>query len=275
MRIITKENQSLIIHRCVMAKSFPHSHIAHGKHVGYSLKKVNNEPTYTMFFRTPDGRRAKRDTNCTAMERAKVVAVAILDEVYAPAAVTVRAATWDEAVEQIKTTAATDGLRGPSIDYLKLIRRIRTFYSATSGPSDISESMADTWKKQFASTLTRRKKLPSPHSVFSLVRGFSALWQSWFVDKLGICPGNPWADVEPPKTDKIEVKVIDDTLTHFLNWIDERFSGWELPRLFLETKAVTGCRLYEGIRSGGERTGCVDRLRVQPGHDAPALRRAG
>jgi integrase len=72
------------------------------------------------------------------------------------------------------------------------------------------------------------------------------MWQSWFVDKLGVCPGNPWADVEPPKTDKIEVKVIDDdTLTHFLGWLDKRFSGWELPRLFLETKAVTGCRLMD------------------------------
>ena len=106
--------------------------------------------------------------------------------------------------------------------------------------------MAESWKKTFSTTNTRRKKLPSQHSVFSLVRGFSALWQCWFVDKLGICPGNPWQDVEPPKTDKIEVKVIDDeTLTHFLGWLDKRFFGWELPRLFLETKAVTGCRLMD------------------------------
>ena len=230
-----------------MAKSFPFARVAHGKHVGYSLKKVNNEPTYTMFYRTPDGKRAKRDTACTAMERAKTAAAAILDEVYAPHSVTVKPATWAEAEERIRTTAVSDGLRGPSIDYyLKLVRRIRTFYEATNGPADISESMAETWKKTFATTPTRRKKLPSQHSVFSLVRGFSALWQSWFVEKLGICPGNPWQDVEPPKTDKIEVKVIDDdTLTHFLGWLDTRFFGWQLPRLFLETKAVTGCRLMD------------------------------
>ena len=71
------------------------------------------------------------------------------------------------------------------------------------------------------------------------------------MDELGICPGNPWQDVEPPKTDKIEVKVIDDdTLTHFLGWLDERFAGWELPRLFLETKAVTGCRLMDLCGAG-------------------------
>jgi integrase len=230
-----------------MAKSFPLVHIAHGQHIGYSLKKVRNDPTYTCFYRTPDGRRAKRDTNHTAMERAKLAAAAILDEVYAPAVTDVRAATWDEAVERIKASALADGLREPSINYyLKLIRRIRTFYAATSGPADISAGMAEAWKKTFSSTPTRRKIPPSQHSVFSLVRGFSALWQSWFVDKLGVCPGNPWADVEPPKTDKIEVKVIDDdTLTHFLGWLDTRFSGWELPRLFLETKAVTGCRLAD------------------------------
>jgi integrase len=37
----------------------------------------------------------------------------------------------------------------------------------------------------------------------------------------------------------------DDTLTHFLGWIDKRFRSWELPRLFLETKAMTGCRLMD------------------------------
>jgi integrase len=78
------------------------------------------------------------------------------------------------------------------------------------------------------------------------------------MDKLGICTGNPWQDVEPPKTDKVEVKVIDDdTLTHFLAWLDERFHGWPLPRLFLETKAVTGCRLMDlcGIESSQLRDG--------------------
>src|SRR5260370_27137586 len=134
----------------------------------------------------------------------------------------------------MKEKAVPDGGRAPTIDYYcKLIRRIRTFYSATDGPADISEGMAETWKKTFASTATRRKKLPSQHTVFSLVRGFSALWQSWFVEELGVCPGNPWEEVEPPKTDKVEVTVIeDDTLPHFLGWLKERVSDRELPLVF-------------------------------------------
>ena len=248
-----------------MPRSAPFGHTSHGRLVGYSLIKRKNDPTYTVYFRAPNGDRRKRDTNQTGMDKAKQAAAAIIDEAYAPNVQPARVATWDEAVEKIQTTAAADGLRGPSVDYyLKLIRRIRAMYAETDGPADISESMAETWKKTFSTTPTRRKKLPSQHTVFSMVRGFSALWQGWFIDKLGICPGNPWQRVEPPKTDKIEVKVIeDDTLTDFLNWLDERFQGWEFPRLFLETKAVTGCRLMDlcSVESSQLRDG---RLQFKP-----------
>ena len=44
----------------------------------------------------------------------------------------------------------------------------------------------------------------------------------------------------------MEVKIIeDDTLTHFLGWLKERFFGWKLPLPFIETKAMTGCRLMD------------------------------
>ncbi len=230
-----------------MPRSAPFGHTSHGRLVGYSLLKRKNEPTYTVYFRAPDGARRKRDTNQTGLERAKQAATAIIDEVYAPQHAPAQTVTWDETVAQLERAAPAAGLRPESLAYyLKLIRRIRTMYAATDGPANISEGMAETWRTEFSTTNTRRKKLPSQHTVFSMVRGFSALWQNWFVDKLGICPGNPWQRVEPPKTDKIEVKVIDDdTLTHFLGWLDERFGEWQLPRLFLEAKAVTGCRLKD------------------------------
>jgi integrase len=248
-----------------MARSAPFGHNSHGRLVGYSLIKLKNDSTYTVYFRSPDGERRKRDTNQTGMDRAKLAAAAIIDEMYAPAVQAVPVVTWDDAVTKIKATAAGDGLREPTIDYYcKLIRRIRAYYSVTTGPADISDGMAEAWKKDFSSTPTRRNKIPSQHTVFSLVQGYSALWQNWFIDKIGICSDNPWQDVEPPKTDKIEVKVIaDDTLTHFLDWLDTRFSGWELPRLFLETKAVTGCRLMDlcGIESSQLQAG---RLHFRP-----------
>jgi integrase len=240
-------------------RSYPFSHVSHGRHVGYNLKKRGNDPCYFLYFRGLDGRRLERDTQQTAIQKAHTAGHATIDAEYAPTPVSAEVVTWDEAVRQLRDKATADGLRGPTIDfYEKLIRRIRKFYSATSGPADISPGMAETWKKTFSKTPTRRKKFPSPHTVVSLLQGFTSLWQTWFLEELGICPSNPWEDVEPPKTDKIEVKVIDDdTLAHFLGWLDTRYSGWELPRLFVETKAVTGSRLMDlcGIESAQVRDG--------------------
>jgi site-specific recombinase XerC len=112
--------------------------------------------------------------------------------------------------------SAADGIRATTIGYYeKLVRLIRG-NCPTAGPADVTPAMAEGWKRAFVTTETRRGKLPSPHSVYSLVRGFRSLW-SWFLDELGVCDDNPWESVEPPKTDKIDVKVIeDDALTHFL-----------------------------------------------------------
>lgn len=230
-----------------MPRSYPMAVTVEGKQVGFNLKKVGADSTYTVFYRSTDGRRQKRDTKQTSMERAKKAATAILAEVHAVRTCVAEVMTWDKADEQLREKAVADGRRGPTVDYYsKLIRKIHSFYPSSVGPADITAEMAEKWKKTFASVLTKRRRLPSQHTVFSLVRGFSSLWRTWFVHELGICASNPWEDVEPPKTDKVDVKVIEDeTLTHFLAWIETRFSGWELPVLFIETKAVTGCRLMD------------------------------
>lgn len=230
-----------------MPRGYPHSvTVREQYHVGYSLKHRANEPTYFVYFRSPDGRRLERDTKQTSLKKATDAAHAIIAEEYAPTNAA-EAVSWDEAVARLRGKAVADGIRATSVAYYeKLVRLIRNSYRSTSGPADISPGMAEAWKRTFTTTKTRRGELPSPHTVFSLVRGFRALWQNWFIEQLDICPGNPWEDVTPPKTDKPEVRVIDEAvLADFLRWIDDRYSGWALPRLFLETKAVTGCRLMD------------------------------
>jgi len=230
-----------------MPRSYPMAATIDGKQIGFNLRKPGDQTTYAVFYRSADDKRQKRDTKQTSFERAKEAAVAILNEVHGSGKCVVETVLWDEAATRMQEKAMGDGRRGPTIDYYcKLIRRIRTFYPKTQGPAEITEAMAEAWKRTFSRTLTRRKQLPSQHTVFSLVNGFSALWQNWFVDELGICEANPWKDVEPPKTDEVEVKVIkEDTLTDFLGWLRKRYFGWELPMLFIETKAVTGCRLMD------------------------------
>ncbi len=230
-----------------MPSSYPMATTIDGQLVGFNLKKVGACSTYTLFYRGPNGLRNKRDTKLASMEKAKQAANAILTEVFAIRERIAEVVSWDDAAQRMKEKASSDGRRAPTVDYYsKLIRRIREFYPESKGPVDITQEMAEQWKAKFSSVLTRRKKLPSQHTVFSLINGFSALWQTWFVEELEVCTSNPWRKVEPPKTDKVEVKIIEDeTLTHFLGWLHKRFFGWELPLLFIETKAMTGCRLMD------------------------------
>jgi hypothetical protein len=42
--------------------------------------------------------------------------------------------------------------------------------------------------------------------------GVSALWEKWFVSDLKILPDNPWAEIEPPKFDKLPVRYATDEM---------------------------------------------------------------
>jgi integrase len=65
-------------------------------------------------------------------------------------------------------------------------------------------------------------------------------------DELKIVPGNPWQGITPPKTDKLKIKfATDEQIEQFYKWIAERFGDWPFPKLFLSTKAYTGCRLMD------------------------------
>jgi integrase len=235
-------------------RAYPHSHLCHGVLVGFSVKIFGNSPTYTACFLSPDGRRLKRDTNQTRIGQATEAARRIIEAEYAPAPERPEKVSWDHAVERLTSRLATSGNRSTTLDYyLKCIRLVRGFYSVTSGPADITPGMAAAWRDTVMSTENRRKKLPSAHYVASLLNGLSALWQKWFIEDLKIVPGNPWEDVAPPKADKLPVKfATDEQMQHFYEWTGARFGEWPFPKLFLSTKAYTGCRLMDlcGLKSG-------------------------
>jgi integrase len=230
-----------------MPRAYPHSHLCHGRLVGFSVKKFGNEPTYYSCFRSRDGRRFKRDTNQTRLGQAVEAARRIIEEEYAPAAAQPNDVTWDEAIERLKARLATSGNRKSTLSYyLKLIRLFRKLYPNTDCPAEISPGMAARWRDWVMSRPGRRKKLPSAHYVAGLIGGFSALWQKWFMDDLKIVAANPWQDVKPPKADKLPVKyATDEQIDHFYRWIEERFGDWPFPRLFLSAKSYTGCRLMD------------------------------
>lgn len=231
-----------------MPRQHPHTHVAHGRVVGFALKLFGNNPTYCVFFRTPDGRRVRRDTNHTRVGPATEAARLIIEAEYAPAAdAPPEKVTWDAAAERLAAAMAASGNRDGTLGYyLKCVRLVRAMYGATDGPADISPGMAEAWKKKTATTPGRRKKLPSAHYVNGLLGGLSGLWNRWFVEEMGVCQGNPWQDVTPLKTDKLEVEyATDEQIEGLYAWIASRFGDWPFPKLFLAAKAFTGCRLMD------------------------------
>jgi integrase len=242
-----------------MPRAYPHSHLCHGVLVGFSVKLFGNSPTYTACFLAPDGRRLKRDTNQTRQGQAVEAARRIIEAAFAPAPERPDKVTWDEAVERLTRRLATSGNRDSTLGYyLKCIRLVRAVYGVTDGPADISPGMAEAWRDTLMTTPNRRKTLPSAHYVISILGGLSALWQKWFVEEMKIVPGNPWEDVAPPKADKLPVKyATDEMIEHFYGWLAGRFGDWPFARVFMSTKAYTGCRLMDlcGLRAAQVREG--------------------
>ncbi len=189
------------------------------------------------------------------MEAARV----IIEQEYAPAPTNPDKVTWDQAIERLKSRLATSGNRASTLGYyLKLIRLVRKLYPCTDHPADISPAGAARFRDWMMSTPGRRKKLPSAHYVAGVLGGLSALWQKWFMDDLKIMAGNPWQDVEPPRADKLPVRYASDELIErFYEWLGKRFGEWVFPKLFLSTKAYTGCRLMDlcSLKSGQLRGG--------------------
>ena len=237
-----------------MPRAYPHSHVCHGQVVGFSVKLFGNQPTYFACFRSPDGRRLKRDTNQTRVGQAVEASRLLIEKEFAPAVATSDRVSWDDAVERLQARMVTSGNRASTADYyLKILRPVRSMYAATHGPADISPGMAAAWRDRMMTTIGRRKKLPSAHYVAGLLVGLGALWQKWFLDELGIVAGNPWQDVSPPKADKLPVKyATDEQIEAFYAWIASRFGDWPFAKLFLATKAYTGCRLMDlcSLKSG-------------------------
>lgn len=230
-----------------MPRQHPHTHITNGTQVGFNLKRFGEKGTYCVFFRTPDDKRVRRDTNETRQAQALTVARSIIEREYAPADAPDSTVAWDDALARLPGALATSGNRQNTLRYYqKCARLVRAEFASTRGPSDITPEMAEAWKKRMASTPGRGKKPRTPRYINGLLGGLSALWQKWFVDALAVCASDPWKDVAPLKADKPHVEyATDEQIESLYEWLAGRFGDWPFPKLFLSVKAFTGCRLMD------------------------------
>jgi integrase len=147
-----------------------------------------------------------------------------------------------------------DGKRPKTIKgYEETLEKLIAMFRLAKGPADISERAAADFKTKYASgQFTRKKKIKTDEvvptqkrktkSLDSRIRTLKAIF-NWFVS-LRLLDSNPFEKVAAPEMDRHEVKYVrEGDIDAFFAWLEERYPGWAMPRLFFWVKALTACRL--------------------------------
>lgn len=134
--------------------------------------------------------------------------------------------------------------------YTSTLRIFRSVVDS-KGPADVTPEVAKQFRRRYATSGFKRSNKDdarvyprSAKTVENALRRLSGLWSH--LKKLGYATTNPWEDVPRPTVPKkTPVIPTEDDVAKFFAWLDEKFAGWELPRLFVEVKALSGCRLND------------------------------
>jgi len=144
-----------------------------------------------------------------------------------------------------------DGLRDTTVkDYIDTLNQVR---SAAVAPAALSAGLAQQWANAYLTTPFTRKHgegakqyFRSPQTLHARVRKLNAIWSQYVVRRMRAAKENPWETVDLPKLDRLPVRTLSaNQVVNFFDWLTDRWKGWELPRLFFETKAVCGSRLMD------------------------------
>jgi integrase len=221
-----------------------------GREIGFGLLQREDSAIYSVQFLAPDGSGyVIRSTKEKSRPRAVSAAEGIVRDHYRPAEPAASRMTWDELLTELDRHLRADGARPATIrDYLDTIRQAR---NAADLPSGLSVPAAQRWCNAYlAGTFSRKTGegakayTRSPRTLHARVRKLKAMWGKYLVKRLKVATANPWKEVDLPKLDQLPVRTLTaGQVQTFFAWIKERWLGWELPTLFWEVKAVTGCRL--------------------------------
>ncbi len=85
-----------------------------------------------------------------------------------------------------------------------------------------------------------------PRTVQGNLENLGIVYKKWLLKECSFLSHNPFEGVSPPKTDKVKPRLVTDLeARESLDWLDRRWRGWRLPVLFLQIKALIGCRITE------------------------------
>lgn len=217
--------------------------------VGYSLKQRGD--IFRVQFADPDhaGKYREVTTGCRTSADAHVEAAKLVLKAYAPhLPPDPKRVKWEDALAELEKGTH---LRDRSLEvYTSTLRIFRSFVES-KGPADVTVEVAKQFRRRYATSGFKRSDKEdarvyprSAKTVENALRRLSGLWSH--LKKLGYATTNPWEDIPRPTVPKkAPVVPTEDDVTQFFTWLDTKFPGWEVPRLFVEVKALSGCRLND------------------------------
>jgi integrase len=232
-----------------------------GKRVRYSFILREDSEFYYVRYVDIDGRKVKRSSGESVKHRAIDAAHRMILEAYQCIAPTSETVTWEVAKAKLKEAMEADGKRPRTVGgYLETLDKLIAMFPLAKGPADVTDRMANDFKVRYgagrksssrkhagegAATPPRRAK-----SLDSRVRTLKAVF-GW-LKEMKLVDENAFEKVSAPTLDRREVKYVRQAdVGAFFEWLEERFPGWGMPRLFFSVKALSGCRLQDvcGLRS--------------------------
>lgn len=157
--------------------------------------------------------------------------------------------TWDSAIAELEKSAA---IRPKTlVTYKSALISLRAVLPDLKGPSAVTPEMAKRFARLYAVTPYKRGKASdakeyrrSAQTVFSTVANLSIVWNHFA--ELNLVTENPWTKVKrtrPPK--RVPTVPGEGDIKAMFDWLETRYPGWELMRLFIEVKMLAGCRLND------------------------------
>ncbi|WP_439626823.1 tyrosine-type recombinase/integrase [Gemmata sp.] len=159
-----------------------------------------------------------------------------------------KTATWEAAMKDLEEH---EHLRPRAWEvYVSILNVFRATIPGSTGPGDVTLETAKQFKKLYSTTPFKRSTKDdakgykrSPKTVENSLRRLSGLWEKLTPKYVS---SNPWELIDRPTVPDMQPVVpTEDDVDNFFKWLDARYPEWNLPRLFVEVKALSGCRLND------------------------------